>query len=78
MSHHRRIRQILIALLPLLKKMRRKKKNPWRLCKRSEDVDYMVAFDNPSCKVEWYRVSCVGLEQVPEDDETCTVTIAYL
>ena len=33
-------------------------------------MDYMVAFDNPSCKVEWYRVSCVGLEQVPEDDET--------
>jgi hypothetical protein len=48
----------------------KKTKTVWCHCRREEDFDDMVACDEPTCPVQWYHVSCVGLEQLPQADET--------
>ena len=38
---------------------------------RKEESGNMVACDNPSCSIEWFHFSCVGLTSAPEGDWYC-------
>lgn len=40
----------------------------WCYCNRISFGE-MIGCDDPECKYEWFHLECVGLKEVPEDDE---------
>ncbi|KAK7499783.1 hypothetical protein BaRGS_00008874 [Batillaria attramentaria] len=48
---------------------KRQSKKLWCSCRKTEDYDNMVACENENCEVQWYHLSCVGLNHTPEADE---------
>ena len=40
-------------------------------CKRTEDVDDMVACDNAECKIEWFHFFCVEIKNTPKGKWFC-------
>ncbi len=37
-------------------------------CPCSDNEDNMIACENPKCDVEWYHISCVGLDELGNTD----------
>lgn len=40
----------------------------WCYCNRVSFGE-MIGCDDPECKYEWFHLECVGLNEVPDDDE---------
>ena len=50
--------------------VKKKKKLPLLCyCKRNEEYDNMVCCENDECPIEWYHLTCVGLDHLPGREE---------